>query len=541
MKRKINKYLFVIIAGLISITACQKFLEPDAEYVVEEGKLFTEWSDFRAAEMGLYALQQQLVEQLIVLGELRGDLLEITENADRDLIEVYNFTITKENKYSTPVNFYKLIFNCNKLIQKIVKAKPSVLDKGSSIDNYDRLYGEVQCMLSWAYFNAVRIYGKVPYIYPHLNSVEEIEKYVNEGFTVLDSMEIFYDLLGYDNDTVYNTVKTYPKKLLDIRDIVDTFTNILENRVKIVGVIHNADNNDPSWEATIWNYYSYHCLLGQMYLFYGDLGKADEHFRPILYNYDRFMLDSKFKGLLWKNIFSGIDIDEHIYTIWFDKGYQQQNTLQYLFSNQGSNAYMLRPTRVAMNYWENIFDNMDIDEDPIYPQKTFLVRAGIPGDTYRGFGASYLYYKDGIPMTEPELLTILNFRLNEKFIDADRLMSGTEAVVYKYSLGKTDFARDAKVPIFRAGGIHLYAAEVHALWVHDINGFIRPDVNLSLEILNNGLYDDNPLQLGVRGRVAFGDNDDAISIGNYIYIHDPYTNEIVGWYDYTGNLLAKQK
>lgn len=535
-------YSFIVILFILAILSngCEKFLEPDGEYVVEEEKLFAEWSDFRSAEMGLYALQQQLTEQLIVLGELRGDLLEITENADRDLIEVYNFTISKDNKYASPENFYKLILNCNKLIQKIVQVKPGVLTKTGEIDNYDRLYGEVQTMLAWAYFNAARIYGKVPYIYPHLNTVEEIRDYVNQGFTVLDSMEIFFDLRGFDNDTVYNTEKTFTKKLLDMRAVVDTFSNILENQVRIVGVIHNADNNDASWEATVWNQYSYHCLLGQMYLFYGDLTRAAEHFQPILYNYDRFMLDTKFRGTSWRNIFSGIDIDEHIYTIWFDKGYNQQNTLQYLFSNQGANAYKLKPTRVAMNFWENIFDNMDIDEDPIYPEKTKLIRAGIPGDTYRGYGVSYLYYKDGVAMTEAELLNVLNFRLNEKFIDADRIMEGTIPVVHKYSIGKGNFDRDAKVPVFRAGGIHLYAAEVYALWMRNIDGFVRPDVNFSLQILNNGTYDNNTTQLGVRGRVAFGDNDDAIKVGNYIYRHDPYTNEIIGWYDYTGNLYAKQ-
>jgi starch-binding outer membrane protein, SusD/RagB family len=81
---------------------------------------------------------------------------------------------------------------------------------------------------------------------------------------------------------------------------------------------------------------------------------------------------------------------------------------------------------------------------------------------------------------------------------------------------------------------------VYALWMQNKGGFFRPEVNFSLEILNNGVYDKNPAQLGVRGRVGFGDGDDAIKIGNYIYIHHPFTNQITGWYNYTGNLLAMQ-
>lgn len=530
-----------IMVLLILFGSCESFLEPDAEIVIEENKLFKEWTDFRAAEMGLYSIQQDLVEQLVVLGELRGDMLEITPGADRDLIDVYNFNMTRDNKYASPVNFYKLIINCNKLIQKIVQVKPEVLDAEGAIDNFDRLYGEVQCMLAWAYFNAVRIYGKVPYIYPHIKDLNEVEVYVNEGFTALDSMEVFYDIRGYHNDTVYNVTKTFDKKFLDMRAIVDTFTNILENHVKIVGVIHNAYNNDASWDATVWNDYSYNALLGQLYLFYGDLGRAYEHFRPILYNYDRFLIDNKFQNNKWQNIFTGIDVDEHIYTIWFDKGYLQQNNLQKLFSNIEPNEYKLRPTNIAISFWESIFRDIVLDEDPIYPEKTKILEPGTPGDFNRGYGVSYLYYKNGLVYEEEDVRDILQFRLNEKNIDADRLLRDVIPVVNKYSISKNEFDRDANLSIFRAGGIHLYAAEIFALWEHITDGVVRPDVNLSLKILNNGEYDENPEQLGIRGRVGFGSDNDAVKIGNYIYIFHPYTNEVTGWIDYTGNLLAKQK
>ena len=539
MKKK-KGYTVVFFVLLLSFTACESFLEPDGGIIIDESKLFKEWNDFRAASMGLYSLQQELVEQLVVLGELRGDLLEITENACNDLREVHEFNISRNNKYASPRNFYRLIINGNKLVQKIAQAKPSVLEKGGAIDNYDRLYGEVQCMLAWAYFNAVRIYGKVPYIYPHLNTIQEIEEYVNSGYTVLDSMEIFYDLRGYHNDTVYNVEKTFERKYLDLRAVVDTFSHILENNVKIVGLNHHLYNQDITWEITGWNLYSYHSLLGQMYLHYGNLPKAAEHFRPILYHYERYLLDNKFQNHNWKNIFLGLDTDEHIYTIWFDKAHRQQNNLQFLFSNQGANAYKLRPTSIAIGYWEHLFRGMKMNVNPIYPERTELEEPGIPGDFFRGHEASYLYYKDGIPMTNEEVSNVLLDRLNEQYLDADRTMEGTKPVVFKYCLGKSVFDRDANFSIFRAGGIHLYAAEVHALWMKEIAGVIRPEVFYSLEILNDGAYKNHPPQLGVRGRVGFGKGDDAVRVGNFIYRHDPYTNKITGWHNFTGNLLGMQ-
>jgi hypothetical protein len=66
----------------------------------------------------------------------------------------------------------------------------------------------------------------------------------------------------------------------------------------------------------------------------------------------------------------------------------------------------------------------------------------------------------------------------------------------------------------------------------------------ALSIVNNGSnYDvqSNRRQLGVRGRVGFNFGPyDGIQVGNINYIHNPYTNEVIGYTDLTGNLYAKQ-
>src|SRR4030042_3805903 len=82
-----------VLVFILIITAigCEKFYEPDLGMGIESDEFYTDASEYRAASMGLYGLQQELVEQLVVLGELRGDLLNITPNADADLIEINNF------------------------------------------------------------------------------------------------------------------------------------------------------------------------------------------------------------------------------------------------------------------------------------------------------------------------------------------------------------------------------------------------------------------------------------------------------------------
>jgi len=543
-----STYRIILLISLL-LASCEKFFDPEQEIVINEDDFFNEWSDFRSAEMGLYALQQQLMDQIVILGELRGDLIEITENADRDLIEVYNFQVSKDNKYASPENFYKLIANCNNLLQKIIIKEPDVLDSDSPVNNYDRLYGEVQCMRAWAYFNAVRIYGKVPYIYPFLNTVEDITGYVEDGITYVDSIDIVFDIHGFYNDTLLNQTVELDRVYLDLEAVIDTFTTILENKIKIVGVQHNIDNEDATWNATIWTNYSWHCLLGQMYLFDGNYSSAIDHFNHILYNYEstgssniRFGLDRKFRNQSWKTIFTSIDPLEHILTVWFDKSFRQQNSLQELFSLQGNNQYMMKPTEIAIRKWESIFDGVRVEFDDINPTQTRVTRPGTPGDFYRGHGVSYLYVRDGIPMTNAEVAEVLNFKQRDLMRDALQRMKNVDTVVYKFTLDRDIFARDAFIPIYRASGIHLYAAEIYAQWefIDDDGGNDpKPVVATSLLIVNNGQYDFNEDKPGARGRVNFEDGYEAIRVANNIYIHDPYTNLITGYRQYT-NLGSKQ-
>lgn len=541
-------FIFSVISiSLFVFISCEKFFEPEMSLIVETQNYYKDWSEYRAAEMGIYSLQQKLVDQIVVLGELRADLLDITSNAEKDLIEVYNFQISKENKYASPINFYRLIGACNSMIRQLETAHPEVLDKTAEPTTYDRLFGEVLCMRAWAYFNAVKIYGKVPYVWQSLTTVDEITEYVNSPSTIIDTLHVIYSPDGYYNDTIRNDTVVLTSLFLDMRAVIDTFTWQLEKKVKEVGVIHNMENNDLTWDVTVWNRYAWHCLLGQMYLYEGNLAKAHSHFYPIMFNYEsetsdiKFGLDSRFAEGKWKNIFTGIDPYEHIYTIWFGKSYQQQHYLQYLFSNIFPNSYQLKPSGIAVRNWETIWNGMDYGINPTNPSLMTMDNLGIPGDFYRGYGISYVYYKDDVMLEPYEVREMLRLKSKGLSIEYQEIMEDVDTVVNKFTYGKTSYDQDANFIIYRAASIHLYFAEIFARWYFDHSGVIRPEVNTALNILNNGTYNNEIKQKGVRGRVGFGDGDDAVKVGNIIYRHDPYTNEIIGYYDYTDNLLAKQE
>ena len=129
-----GKIGLVLLAFLLP-ASCKDFFDPEQELEITEEQLFNDWYEYRSVEMGLYALQQQLVEQIVVLGELRGDLLTVTPNADADLVEIYNFNVSKTNKYASPTNFFKLISACNNFIRILEREHPEVLDKKSEVTN----------------------------------------------------------------------------------------------------------------------------------------------------------------------------------------------------------------------------------------------------------------------------------------------------------------------------------------------------------------------------------------------------------------------
>jgi len=542
--------LLLILPGmaLLLMPSCEKFLDPEQELEITEDRLYDDWYEYRSIEMGMYGLQQKLVEQLFILGELRGDLLEVTPNASADMVEIYNFNPSRTNMYASPINLFKLISATNNFILVLQREHPEVLDPESPVDNYDRLYGEALCMRAWAYFNAARIYGKVPYIHESLTTMEEIMNYVESSGTYVDSVHIVFDKDGYHNDTTYNEPIPLEKNYWDLDLVVDHFTGQLENQVKAVGVNHYINNNDITWEVTIWNEWAMHALMGQMYLTQGDLVQAARHFRRIMHNTSenyRYHLDGSFSYTAWPTIFTDISNEEHIFTIWFGKTYFQQNEFQKFFETWTPNHYMLKPTYQAILKWESVFRNQVISSDPSRPENARMIFPGIPSDFYRGIGVSYLYVrKNGTSITGEEYEDMIMLRRDGDDRSSRAIMEDMDTIVFKYSVGKNRFSHDANYILYRAAGIHLYMAEIYTYWAYDQNGIIRQNTTAALGILNDGsnyTLDAGRVELGVRGRVGLGGSNDGISVLNINYLHDPFTNEITGYIDLTGNFPAKQR
>jgi tetratricopeptide (TPR) repeat protein len=535
------------------LTSCEDFFNPDQDITIVEEDLYTDWYEYRAASMGLYSLQADLVEQLVVLGELRGDLMTVTSNADEDLMEIYNFNVTKDNEYAKPDKFFELIAACNRFISTLETNYPHIMDHSKPVNNYDRLYGEALTMRAWAYFNAVRIYGKVPLIDEKLRTVEEINEFINSPMYV-DSVYIDYGIDGFENDTISQEPVQLEKKYLDTEHVIRHFTHELETKVKIVenvpvvGVNHYINNGDTSWEVTIWSQWSYHTLLGHMYLTLGDLSKSFHYFEKIIKNSsqdpeNRYQLDDTFAEDKWGNIFTNVYPAEHILTLQFDKASRSQHELQRLFEPFAANEYMLKPTSAAVHKWETEWVDEDITYQPLpFPEKTKTNDPGEPGDFYRGHGVSYVYFKDGITFMEREVKQMLEYKMNEEERSVESMMEGADTVITKYSLGKNPYDGDANFIIYRAAEVNLFVAEIYNQWTfydttrQEVRSYRLYAENILNDGKNYSVLSTRP-QLGVRGRVGL----DPIQNRNLVYIMNPFTNKYESHLDLEGKLDEKKK
>lgn len=467
-----KKTLIHILLLLLVTTGCEDFLNPEQGLVLPESQVPADEVELRSISLGLYSLQQDLVEQIVMLGELRADLLMVTENADPDLREINSFQITANNRYASPSNFYKLIAACNKVIRILEQLHPEVLDDDSPVSNYHRMYGEAIIMRSWAYFYAVRIFNEIPYIPETLNTIDEINAFVNSPGEYTDSVYINYAPNGIDTYTVYDTTFVYTeRKFLNQDQMTRQCIKDIEEKVRVVGVDYsNKDQiNDPTWNITVWNEDAYRAFLVQMYMHIDNYNDALDILVPTFLRrsvedvgdaYIKYAVDDRFAGTRWSNIFTSIDNLEHIFTLQFQKTQSswQLNNLQHYFSITPPNVYAVKPTARAVRLWESQWKNYSINTSN--QDNAFTIEPGIPGDFSRGYGSSYIYFKNGTSLSSNVVSEMLNLKLLGFYDEANDIMHGVDTVAYKYTIGRGPFDKDANFIVYRAPAMHLYAAEL---------------------------------------------------------------------------------
>ena len=97
MNTKFNKFIFAICAccGLLS---CSDFFDQESEHLVfTENNHLSNATDTIYSVTGILNKLQAIGDRTILLGELRGDLVDITTYANKDIREIAEFSISDSN------------------------------------------------------------------------------------------------------------------------------------------------------------------------------------------------------------------------------------------------------------------------------------------------------------------------------------------------------------------------------------------------------------------------------------------------------------
>lgn len=203
MKNKIKKFIISLLllggvgGGLLS---CSDMLETSSTRQSFDPELNAK-TDSVFYAFGIMQAMQQLADQYYFQGEMRGDMVELTQYTDTALTQLSTFTADCNNRYDSAYAYYKVINNCNYYLAH----RDTTLLTGA-INVVINEYAAVAAFRAWAYLQLGRNYKTVPYFTEPLTSISQID---NNKFPEYTLQQIIAEQTAYLQKFSGLTVPTY--------------------------------------------------------------------------------------------------------------------------------------------------------------------------------------------------------------------------------------------------------------------------------------------------------------------------------------------
>ena len=154
-------------------TACSDFLDQESDRVIDANKSHLDnASDTLYSVIGIMNKMQALGDRTILLGELRGDLVDVTNNTSATLRDIANFQVASDNPYNSPRDYSAVINNCNYFIAKA----DTSLKNNRNEKIFLKEYAAVKAFRAWTYLQLVLNYGKVPFVTTPVLSKDDADR-----------------------------------------------------------------------------------------------------------------------------------------------------------------------------------------------------------------------------------------------------------------------------------------------------------------------------------------------------------------------------
>jgi len=167
MKKIILKYVVFFVTALPLggvggglLASCSDMLDTDSELVeYEKDNTLNHPTDSVYSIMGIINKMQIIADRTVLLGEVRSDLMTVTEAASTDLKRLAAFDFSQANKYNRVSDYYAVINNCNYFIAHVDTAMQR---RGRHI--FSNEYAAAKGFRAWTYLELAKIYGEVPLV-----------------------------------------------------------------------------------------------------------------------------------------------------------------------------------------------------------------------------------------------------------------------------------------------------------------------------------------------------------------------------------------
>lgn len=167
--KKIYSILAVAAIAATGFTSCEDMMDTDTTtYRYENGVKFDTPADSLYSALGILTQLQAIGERYVLFGELRGDLVSVTDEADFSLREISEFNLSPDNEYLSMRDYYSVINNCNYALARI--------DTMTMVNTLQVLlpeYAAIRTMRAWTYLQMGLNFGTVKYITEPILSLEE--------------------------------------------------------------------------------------------------------------------------------------------------------------------------------------------------------------------------------------------------------------------------------------------------------------------------------------------------------------------------------
>lgn len=415
-------YNLFLFASLLTFSRCEEYFEPDPDNVMAQEDYIGDVNELYSGYMGIAAKVQSVGDHAIILSELRGDLLEPTQNAPQELWDIYNYTAGNDNPYTNPKGYYDVIIHANDYIAKAIKYKS---ENPKAIDNtiFEPLVSGAIRYKCWAYLMLGKLYGQAVYFDDPLVEYQDLSAYptlaldpliqqlltlMNEGVDGIDGQKViawsdvlFPGVSQAEQDLTWNMITPSPEPLLmELNLWAENYQRVVDLAMPFI-----YDNGTKRYKISNEDYNGEWSQF-----FYRD---------PV----------TKTRGLI--NI------------IPYDYERNQTNRLISYFSNTYPSEYYLKPTEVVMDRFRNQIRQDGITEGDRYrgENTTFLEQNGdwVFQKFTLGRETSDLIYKNNVHITlyrDSDIHFFLVEALNqlESFAEAEAFLNdGVEAYLSKYS------------------------------------------------------------------------------------------------------------